>query len=549
MSEHRTGGDLVVEALRALGVVMLFGVASVHNLPILDAARRDGGIEVVNVRHEQAAVHAADGYARVTGRIGVALASTGPGTANTMGGLFEAQFAGSRVLLITGQVESRFLGRSKGYLHEAEQQLTMLRTLTREAWSVRRAEDIAEIVVAAGRETGRGWPRPTAVEIPVDLQYAQVPASLQVPEPAPLPKALPSGDRIRAAAALLTDAHRPLIWAGGGVLSAGAWPELRHLVERLEIPVVTSVQGRGALPEDHPLCLGPLATTPPLREVVEDADVVLAVGARFQQYTTDAWRLRLTDRLIHADADTSVFGRTYPPAVALHGDARETLRALDEHVSTTAATDEWAVGARKAAGEARENSLESLGPDHRAIVAALRRALPSAGVIVRDSTVPAYAWGDRLLPILEPRTSLHPASAAIGPGLPLGIGAALGSGERTVVIHGDGGIMLSIGELSTLAQAGAPVTVCVFNDYGYGVLRGVQHATFDGARNDVDLHTPDFTALATAMGVPAEKVADAAAFDRAFARSVEQAGPYLIEIDLTALAPMNRRTGRQQLLG
>ncbi|RFS87272.1 thiamine pyrophosphate-binding protein [Actinomadura spongiicola] len=545
----RTGGDLVVEALRALGVEMLFGVASVHNLPILDAVRRDGGIEVVNVRHEQAAVHAADGYARVTGRLGVALASTGPGTANTMGGLFEAQFSGSRVLLITGQIESRFLGRAKGYLHEAEQQLAMLRTLTREAWSVRRAEDIAETVVAAGRATGRGWPQPTAVEIPVDLQYATVSAEVTVPEPAPAPRALPPEDRVRAAADLLADARRPLIWSGGGVLSAGAWPELRHLVERLEIPVVTSVQGRGVLPEDHPLCLGPLATMPPLREVVEDADVVLAVGARFQMYTTDAWRLRLTDRLIHADADASVFGRTYPPAVALHGDARETLRALDEHVATTSATEDWGVTTRKAAAEARENALETLGPDHRALVAAIRRALPRAGVIVRDSTVPAYAWGDRLLPILEPRTSLHPAGAAIGPGLPLAIGAALGSRERTVVIHGDGGIMLSIGELSTLAQAGAPVTVCVFNDRGYGVLRDVQHATFDGARNDVDLHTPDFVALAAAMGVPGEKVSDVAGFDRAFARSVErEPGPYLIEIDLTALAPMKRRAGRQQLL-
>ncbi|WP_344903992.1 thiamine pyrophosphate-binding protein [Actinomadura meridiana] len=549
MSE-RTGGDLVVEALQALGVEVLFGVASVHNLPILDAVRRHDGIEAVNVRHEQAAVHAADGYARVTGRLGVALASTGPGTANTMGGLFEAQFAGSRVLVITGQIESRFLGSNKGYLHEAEQQLAMLRTLTREAWSVRRAEDIAEAVVEAGRATSRGWPRPTAVEIPVDLQYATVPAELTVPEPAPEPRTAAPVERVREAADLLADARRPLIWAGGGVLSADAWPELRHLVERLEIPVVTSVQGRGALPEDHPLCLGALATVPPLRAVVENADVVLAVGARFQMYTTDAWRLRLTDKLIHANADASVFGRTYPPAVALLGDARETLRALDAHVATTNAEDDWIATTRKAAAEARENSLEALGPDHRAIVAAIRRSLPRGGAVVRDSTVPAYAWGDRLLPILEPRTSLNPASAAIGPGLPLALGAAIGGGERAVVIHGDGGIMLSIGELSTLAQAGAPVTVCVFNDRGYGVLRDVQRATFDGARNDVDLHTPDFVALAAAMGVPGEKVSDAAGFDRAFARSVErESGPYLIEIDLTALAPMKRRVGRQQLLG
>ncbi|TDD84027.1 thiamine pyrophosphate-binding protein [Actinomadura rubrisoli] len=544
----RTGGDLVVEALRALGVDHLFGIASVHNLPILDAVRRHGGITVVSVRHEQAAVHAADGYARATGGLGVALASTGPGTANAMGGLFEAQFAGSRVLLITGQVETRFYGRSKGYLHEAEQQLAMLRTLTREAWTVRRAEDIAETVVAAGRAAGTGPPRPTAVEIPVDLQYAPVPHAPPTSEPAPVPRAVPPEDRVRAAADLLAGARRPLIWAGGGVLSAGAWPELRRLVERLEIPVVTSVQGRGALPEDHPLCLGPLVTTQPLRGIVEDADVVLAVGARFQMYTTDQWRLRLGGRLIHADADAGVFGRTYPPDVALHGDARETLRALDGRMATSAADPEWGPAGRRAAAEAREISLEALGPDHRALVESIRRTLPRSGVVVRDSTVPAYAWGDRLLPILAARTSLHPASAAIGPGLPLALGAALGTGERTVVVHGDGGIMLSIAELATLAQVRAPVTVCVFNDRGYGVLRDVQHATFDGARNDVDLHTPDFVALAAAMGVPGEKVSAAADFDRAFARSVGGTGPYLIEIDLTALAPMKRRAGRRQLL-
>ncbi|QXJ25162.1 thiamine pyrophosphate-binding protein [Actinomadura graeca] len=545
----RTGGDLVAEALRALGVEHVFGVASVHNLPILDAIHRLGGITVVTTRHEQAAVHAADGHARVTGRLGVALASTGPGTANTMGGLFEAQFAGSPVLLLTGQVEIRYYGRSKGYLHEAEQQLPMLRTLTREAWTVRRAQDAGETVVAAGRAAVTGPPRPTAVEIPIDLQYARVPDTVEVAGPAPVLRPVPPEDRLRAAADLLAGAARPLIWAGGGVLSAGAWPGLRRLVDRLEIPVVTSVQGRGALPEDHPLCLGPLAAVPPLRGIVEDADVVLAVGARFQMYTTDQWRLRIGGRLIHADADAGVFGRTYPPEVALHGDARETLRELDGRVATGAADPGWTAAARRAAAEARETSLEALGPDHRALVESIRRSLPRDGVIVRDSTVPAYAWGDRLLPILAARTSLHPASAAIGPGLPLALGAAVGGGRRTVVVHGDGGIMLSVGELAALAQAGAPVTVLVFNDRGYGVLRDVQSATFDGARNDVDLHTPDFVALAEAMGVPGERVSGAAAFDEAFARSAAGTGPSLIEIDLTALAPMKRRAGRQRLLG
>ncbi|WP_033295611.1 thiamine pyrophosphate-binding protein [Amycolatopsis jejuensis] len=542
----RTGGDAVYEALGALGVSHLFAVASVHNLPVLDAIRRRGGIQVVNVRHEQSAVHAADGYYRTTGRLGVALASTGPGTANAMGGLFEANFAGSRVLLLTGQVETRFYGQGKAFLHEAEQQVPMLRTVTRDTWSVRRAEDIASSVIDAGRATGVGYPRPTAVEIPIDLQYATVTAP--VPEVAPIVRAVPDAGRIVSAAELLASARRPLVWSGGGVLSAGAWPQLRDFVRRLGIPVVTTVQGRGALAEDDPLCLGAFPAVPPLREIVEQADVVLAVGTRFQQYSTDHWQLRLPSRLIHADANPAVFGRSYPPAVTLAGDAGETLSLLDAAVSAGSVDPSWLPSARKAADEARATMLGRLGPDHRALAEIIRRLLPRAGAVVRDSTVPAYAWGDRLLSIVEPRTSLNPASAAIGPGLPLALGAAVGLGERCVVLHGDGGIMLSIGELSTLAQFGLPVTVCVFNDRGYGVLRNVQRATFDGARNDVDLSTPDFVALAAAMGISGERVTDAAGFEKAFARSVDSSGPFVLEVDLTALAPMETTTGRYRLL-
>ncbi|MGY1846318.1 MULTISPECIES: thiamine pyrophosphate-binding protein [unclassified Blastococcus] len=543
----RTGGDVVLEALVALGVDHVFAVASVHNLPILDAIRRRGGVTVINARHEQSAVHSADGYSRATGRLGVAFTSTGPGAANSMGGLFEAGFASSRVLMITGQVESRFYGQGRAYLHEAEQQLPMLRTLTRETWSVRRVEDVGEAVVTAGRAALTGRPQPTAVEIPVDLQYALT--DVEIPVAAPVRPAAPREGRIAEAAELLASARRPMVWAGGGVLSAGAWDELRDMVERLQIPVVTSTQGRGALPEDHPLCLGSLVTSDPVRHCVESADVVLAVGTRFQMYPTGFWNVKLPPSLIHIDADASVIGRSYRPSVSVVADAKAALRALDQRVPSLPARDpDWVTNCRSRADEAREAAMTSLGPDHRAIVEVIRRLLPRGGAVVRDATVPAYNWGDRLLPILEPRTSVHPVSAAIGPGLPLGLGAALGRQERSVVIHGDGGIMLTIGELATLAQFQVPLTVCVFNDRGYGILRGIQAATFDGAQNDVDLATPDFVALAQAMGVPGEAVKDVAGFERAFATSVASDGPYLIEVDLTALAPMQVPIGGQELL-
>ena len=168
----------------------------------------------------------------------------------------------------------------------------------------------------------------------------------------------------------------------------------------------------------------------------------------------------------------------------------------------------------------------------------IRACLPRDGIVVRDATVPAYLWADRLLPVLAARTSIRPASAAIGPGLPLAVGAAIGSGRHAVVIQGDGGLMLSLGELATAVQLGVPVVVCVFNDKGYGVIRAIQARTFEGRTTGVDLATPDFAGLARAMGMAAERVEGADAFRPAFERALESGGPALLDIDMTTLAPL-----------
>ena len=171
---------------------------------------------------------------------------------------------------------------------------------------------------------------------------------------------------------------------------------------------------------------------------------------------------------------------------------------------------------------------------------AIRDVLPPAAPIVRDSTIPAYRWADRLLPILAPRTSMKPNSAAIGPGVPLAIGAAVGSGQPTVVIQGDGGLMLSVGELATVAESKLPIVVCVFNDRGYGVLRMIEGRNFEGPNFGVDLLTPDFVGLGKAMGLDAELVRSAAEFRPAFERAVASGRPTLLEIDQSGLAPMKR---------
>ena len=541
-----TGGEAVASALEMLGVRHVFGIVSVHNLPIYDAIARRGTITPVGVRHEQAAAHAADGYARATGELGVVIASTGPGTTNTMTGLFEASFASSPVLLITGQIDSSYLGQGKGALHEAEHQRLMLSSLCRRAETVRRTEDIARAVITVAEDIRAGRPQPGAVEIPIDQQYRR--AEVVVPGVRKDSAYAPDADDVAKVAEALSAATRPVLWAGGGVVSSGAGPALTALAERLSAPVVTTVEGRGSIPEDHPLCLGALTTSPPVEDIVSGADLVLAVGTRFQGNATRNWSLSFGGTLAHLDADPAVIGRNYPAALPVVGDARIGLELLLEVIGPAGpvSTDPGhAERARRAAATARTDARARLGEDHCQIMDAIRRHTPRDSAIVRDATVPAYRWGDRLLPILAPRTSLRPASAAIGPGLPLALGAAAGTGRPAVLIAGDGGFMLHVGELVTAVQHDLPVVICLFNDRGYGVLRGIQARQFDGRTNGVDLTTPDFPALATSMGVHAARVSDPAEFESRFREAIASGRPALLDIDLLALSPLGLPTPRR----
>ena len=330
-----------------------------------------------------------------------------------------------------------------------------------------------------------------------------------------------------------------MIWAGGGVVAANAGDTLTLLTEAINAPVFTSTNGRGGIAEDHPLAMGPLTAQPEFGEVIGGADVVLAVGTRFQGGATRNWTLPIPGKLIHLDADPAVIGRNYAPEVALVGDAGLGLAALLQSSGDATGRDvAFTARAQAVRDDVRATIRAQIGPDYSAIMDTMRELLPRAGCIVRDATVPAYLWGNRAIPILEPRTSLHSTSAAIGPGLPLAIGAAIGSGQKTVLIQGDGGFMLNIGELATAVQYNVPVIVCLFNDRGYGVLRSIQANTFEGRQTGVELATPDFVMVAQGMGMQAELVKSAAEFREAFTRAVSADSPALIEIDMSGLVPM-----------
>ncbi len=533
-----SGGELIVKTLAAAGVDTVFGIISVHNIPIYDAIHRLGGISPVPVRHEQAALLMADGYARATGRLGVAITSTGPGAGNAMGSMAEAYWAGSPVLHLTGQIESRYIGQAKGFIHEPKDQLALLRAGSKWAGRPNCAAELPALLGEAIRQALVGRQRPVAVEVPIDFQYAD--EELDVPVFEGFPRDEPSSADLAQAAEIVAGGRRPLSWAGGGVIAAEASAELRQLAERLGAGVITRISGRGSIPEDHALCVGALALEEPVQALLREADLLLAVGTHFQGYNTRNWQLELPRRMVHLDVDPEEMGRNYPAVQGVVGDAKlglqGLLRLLD---SGTSADAGWTERVGRARDEARAALRARLGPYER-ILDDLRAALPEDTIVVKDATIPAYTWGNRLLEVREPRTSLHSASLAIGPGLPLALGAAVARPDRQVVcIAGDGGFVYNLAELATAVQENLSVVVLLFNDGGYGVLRNIQDQQFEGRRMaSVDLVNPDFVKLAEAFGVPSRRVTSADCFAPALEEALAADGPALVEIDVRAVGPM-----------
>ncbi|MER5440429.1 thiamine pyrophosphate-binding protein [Streptomyces sp. NPDC002790] len=528
--QYTNGGDLLVAVLKELGVDTVFGIVSVHNLPLVEAVDRE--LRFVPVRHEASAVSAADAYGRARGTIGCALTSTGTGAGNAAGSLIEALASGTSVLHVTGQVETGFLGSGRGFIHETKNQLGMLDAVSAFAATVGSAGEAGDVLRSAARAALASPGGPASVEWPIDLQYAaQTDAPVAV-EPTVSPVL---ADQLAQAAMLLASAERPLIWAGGGATRAGA--ELTALVEATGAGLLTSNSGRGAVPEDHPQVIGNFATTPAGRALLADADVLLTIGTHFRSNETADYGLQLPDaeRHIQIDVDAAALGRVYPAAHPLHADAADALAALLPHAR--AAEPSWTRRITDVRAEVRATLHDNIGPQ-AAICDALRAVLPRDAVVARDVTIPSSSWGNRLLEMYDPRSNVFPRGGGIGQGLGMGIGAALADpGRPTVVIAGDGGLAVHLGELLTVAQERPRLTVLVFNDGGYGVLRNMQDR-YSERRSGVDLVTPDFELLARACGLPYLRISDAEHARPVIEQAVASEGPTLVEVDLASLGPM-----------
>ncbi|MEV8316912.1 thiamine pyrophosphate-binding protein [Streptomyces sp. NPDC059900] len=538
-TRYATGGDLLVAVLRELGIDTVFGIVSVHNLPLVEAVDRE--LRFVPVRHEATAVNAADAYGRARGSLGCALTSTGTGAGNAAGSLVEALSAGTSVLHVTGQVESGFLGSGRGFIHETKDQLGMLGAVSKYAATIPSADTAAGILREAARAALTDPGGPASVEWPVDLQYAEQqdtdhsastpPAGTEPPRIAARP--VPAEGELTGARSLLAAARRPLIWAGGGATRART--QLAELLHATGAGLLTSNSGRGSVPEDHPQVIGNFATTPAARALLTDADLLLTIGTHFRSNETADYGLALPEAHIQIDVDADALGRVYPARHALHGHAPDVLAALLPHAHR--AEESWTHRVAAVRRDVRATLHDNIGPQ-AAICDAIRAALPREAVVARDVTIPSSSWGNRLLEMYDPRDNVFPRGGGIGQGLGMGIGAALARPDApTVVLAGDGGLAVHLGELLTLAQERPRLTLVVFNDGGYGVLRNMQDR-YSERRSGVDLATPDFELLARACGLAYARIAAEEHAQPVISHAVASDGPTLVEVDLASLGPM-----------
>ena len=492
----RNGAELLVAGLEAAGVDVVFGLPGVHNLAAWEALR-DSPIRLVGVRHEQAAVYAADGYARTSGRLGVALVTTGPGAANTLGATGEAWASRSPVLVVATDIPTtlRMRGVHRGVLHECTDQAGMFAPVTKQTFAPQTFVELAAAAFAAPEAALAAPARPVYLEIPTDL------LSATAEEPAiSSPGAVTRGPDVEPALDLIAAAERPLVWAGGGAVAADASDAVGALAECLGAPVVTTYSAAG-IAAGHPLHLGLPPHVPEIGAVWDDADLVLAVGSDLDGMMTQNWRMPAPRRLIAINVDEADAAKNWAPHVIVAGDAREACEALAGELP--AAREPWVdVPALRA------RTLERLHADHPAemrFLDAFAAAVPPDAVVLCDMCIPGY-WLGGFHATPAPRRLTYPLGwGTLGCAFPQSLGAALAGRGPVVSVSGDGGFLFACGELATVAQERLALTTLIVDDGGYGMLRFDQRRA-GSPPYGVDLHTPDFVALAESFGVRAEAV-------------------------------------------
>jgi thiamine pyrophosphate-dependent acetolactate synthase large subunit-like protein len=533
-----TGGEAVVRTLIAHGVDVVFGLIGVHALPIYDALFKHPELRHISVRHEQSAAYLADGYSRASGRPGVCVTTTGPGAANTAAAMGTAYSDSVPILNITTQIPSDLVDKGRGFLHEAKDQLGLFRALTKWNARVDRIQDIPSVIHEAFLAMAEGRPRPTHVEFCADVLAATADEQAISWVSGSLPENRPGDDRnkIAEAARMIAASQAPVIWAGGGVIRSGAAEELVRLAETLQAPVVTTVQGNGAIPYDHPLAVGYRPAQAAVSSLLAKSDLLLAVGTRFPAMQTLTWTLALPKRLIHVDIDEGEIGKNYPAALGLVGDAKAVLRQLLDSVPSLSRASCWAGSVSdiraKIAAEMKSNALAEMG-----LLEVIRGSIDRDAIVVCDQTKPAY-WASGAFPVFAPRTFLYPGYGTLGFGFPAALGAKIAAPDRQVIcLCGDGGFQYALPELATAAQFGVNVTVLLFNDSAYGILKDMQDGAYGGRHYAVALVNPDFPRLVESYGLRCESLDGQEGLEGALKDALAADRTTVVEIDTSVARP------------
>jgi acetolactate synthase I/II/III large subunit len=553
-----TGGEVIGRALSAYGVSYAAGIPGHGAWGMLDGLMQPGAeVPFIQVFHEQGAIHLADGYYRASGRPMAAFTSVGPGAANTVMGLATAFADSTSLIYFSGAPPTHMIGH--GTMQELDRRhandfAQLTRPVTKRQFTVDRVEQLPHAIHRAFNAMLTGRPGPVHIEVPMDVQALSAPVVIHDLERR-LPHGLahPDPDAIEAAARVLSIAERPVIVVGGGAVTAEATGAISELAEALAIPVVTTWNGKGAFPEDHRLFAGAVGQTGtiPGNAIAASADVVVAIGCRFTDWSASSYRRGVSfsippAKLIHIDVDPYEIGKNYPAEVGIVADAGPASAALRDAVGSKPRVPpargaflseldrlktDWA------AKEAQRLDSDQFPFTSQRPLRDLRRVLPRDGIVVVGSGNPQGAV-KQSFPVYEPRTHLGSGSySSMGWAVPASIGAKLAQPDRKVAcVLGDGDFLMTLEEIGVCVTNNIPVVFIVQNNQGYMSIRGGQRKIFDRhigsefTRPDGSPYSPDFKAVGAAFGLESYRVDDPASLEATLKRAIESDEPVLVEV-------------------
>ncbi len=512
----------------AEGVSSIFGYPGGAIMPFYDALTDYPALRHYLVRHEQAAAHAADGYARVTGKVGVAIGTSGPGATNLITGLATAMMDSSPVVAITGQVPRAVMGTDA---FQETDVVGLALPVTKHVILADNPDTLADAIHEAFAVARHGRPGPVLVDVPKDVQQQPAAAGTgprSSPNHPPVDQA-----QLAVANALLETAQRPLILAGQGVLWSGAGRELLAFAQRADIPVITTLLGISAIPTDHPLALGMPGMHGEIHvnEAIQQSDLLIAIGMRFDdRVTADSKRFAPNARVIHIEIDPVEIGKVIPATVALVGDAREILTAWLPSVPAA----ERSCWHEEIASRRRERCEDWQGDLSPECILDAIASLSGENAIVVSDVGQHQMWIAGRGRFRRPRTLINSGGlGTMGFAVPAAVGCAVARPDRPVwAISGDGGFQMNFAELATMMQEGVPVKLAVFNNGYLGMVRQWQELFHDRRYSQTPILSPDYPTLAAAYGIPGFRVNAAHEVEGAVAAALAVRGPALVEFTI-----------------